>query len=202
MRFAPTAALILILAVPAGAEPLSQRFDRPVAVAGPDAALFDAAVLILVNQERRRAGLRPLGADAKLRQVSLTQAAAMAKARRMTHRLSEAKPARLSGRLDAAGVRYRRAGENIAMDKLFQLVGRPIALKREGCAFTYADDGAPVPIHSHGSLASSVVARWMASPGHRANILTASFRRTGAAAAVDPKGPACGDVYLVQAFAE
>jgi uncharacterized protein YkwD len=41
----------------------------------------------------------------------------------------------------------------------------------------------------------------MASPKHRASILSKDFKRIGTAAAIDPKGPACGDVYLAQNFA-
>lgn len=198
------AALLIALgaAAQAAAEPLPARFDAPVAPRGPDPRLFDEAVLILVNRERLRAGLKPLAIDRGLSRVSARQAGNMAAARRMAHRLSDAKEARLVGRLDAERVRYRRAGENIAMDKVYRLLGRPISARVKGCAFTYADTRAPVPVHSHGSLAQSVVARWMASPGHRANILAPQFRRTGAGAALDLGGPACGDVYLAQAFAD
>ena len=57
-------------------------------------------------------------------------------------------------------------------------------------------------MHTYASLAQEVVARWLASPKHRASLLSPSFQRLGAGMGVDPKGPACGDFYLVQNFAD
>ena len=48
----------------------------------------------------------------------------------------------------------------------------------------------------HGDMA------WLASPKHRASLLSKGFQRLGAGLGVDPKGPACGDFYLVQNFAD
>ncbi|MBP7000143.1 CAP domain-containing protein [Amaricoccus sp.] len=163
--------------------------------------MFQEAVLFYVNVERRRAGQRPLADDPKLARMAAGHAANMAAQRLMSHRLATPKGGRLVERLDVSGVAYRRAGENIAMEKAFRLIGRPISTRAAGCAFTYADTGEPVPRHSYASLADAAVARWMASKGHRANILDPNFRRMGAGAAIDPGGPACGDVYLAQNFA-
>ena len=59
-----------------------------------------------------------------------------------------------------------------------------------------------MPIHTYASLAREVVARWLASPKHRASLLSKSYQRLGAGVGVDPHGPACGDLYLVQDFAD
>ena len=59
-----------------------------------------------------------------------------------------------------------------------------------------------MPIHTYASLAEQVVARWLASPGHRASLLSRRFARIGAGVGVDPAAPACGDLYLVQTFAD
>jgi uncharacterized protein YkwD len=80
--------------------------------------------------------------------------------------------------------------------------GRPISMSSRGCNFTYADNRQQVPIHTYGSLAQQVVARWMASPKHRESLLSARFQRLGSGVGIDPSGPACGDVYLVQNFAD
>jgi uncharacterized protein YkwD len=59
-----------------------------------------------------------------------------------------------------------------------------------------------MPIHTYASLAEQVVARWLASPKHRESLLSPAYRRLGAGIGVDPAGPACGDLYLVQDFAD
>ncbi|HET9070002.1 MAG TPA: CAP domain-containing protein, partial [Amaricoccus sp.] len=83
-----------------------------------------------------------------------------------------------------------------------RLLGRPISTVHRGCSFTYGDTREPVPRHTYASLAKATVARWLASPKHRASLLSGSFQRLGAGVAADPKGPACGDFYLVQTFAD
>jgi uncharacterized protein YkwD len=181
---------------------LGAKFDRPI-VDGPiDLRLFDEAVAAYANAERKARGLPTLKRDRKLLGAAAGHAANMARLRTHSHRLPVAGEGRLVQRMDRNGVRFRTAGENIGMEKVLRLLGRPIAARAAGCAFTYADDGSPVPVHSYRTLAASAVARWMASPKHRASLLSRDFRRTGASVAIDPKGPACGDVYLVQTFAD
>ena len=46
------------------------------------------------------------------------------------------------------------------------------------------------------------MARWLASPKHRESLLSPSYQRLGAGVGVDAAGPACGDFYLVQDFAD
>ena len=81
---------------------------------------------------------------------------------------------------------FRMAAENIAMDKVYRLLGRPISVEHDGCRFTYDDTKEPVPIHTYASLAREVVARWLASPKHRASLLSPSYQRLGAGVGVDP----------------
>ena len=51
-------------------------------------------------------------------------------------------------------------------------------------------------------LAQVTVAAWMASPGHRRNILNGSYRQVGTGMAIDPGGRACGNIYLTQNFTD
>ena len=88
------------------------------------------------------------------------------------------------------------------MDKVYRLLGRPISMEPRGCSFTYGDTKQPVPIHTYASLAEQVVARWLASPKHRVSLLSPTYRRLGAGVGRRPGGPACGDLYLVQDFAD
>ena len=186
----------------AGRGDLGARLAQPIASGALDLKLFDEAVTRLANAERRARGIGPLARDRRLFAAAAEHAANMARLATHSHRLPIAGEGRLVQRMDRNGVRYRTAGENIGMEKVLRLLGRPIAMGAQGCAFTYADDGALVPAHSYDTLARSAVARWMASPKHRASLLSAGFRRTGVGVAIDPGGPACGDVYLVQTFAD
>jgi uncharacterized protein YkwD len=165
-------------------------------------AQFDSAVLREVNLARAAHGRRALRADPRLTQAAAEHAGNMAALETHSHRLPVRGQRRLAERLQRQGVSYRVAGENIGMEKVFRLAGRPIALRSEGCRFTYADTREAVPPHTVESLAEAAVARWMASPKHRASLLRRDFRRTGSGFGIDPDGLACGDVYLAQTFAD
>lgn len=207
MRKTWIGALVALALLPAqtgsaGEPRLPERFHRAI-VDGPlDLALFDAAVTAYANAERRAHGRAALRSDPKLVRAAAGHAHNMAQLRTHAHRLPVAGEGRLVQRMDRNGVRFRTAAENIGMEKVLRLLGRPIATRSEGCRFTYADTGEPVPVHTYASLARSAVARWMASPGHRASLLSPAFRRIGSGVALDPRGSACGDVYLVQNFAD
>jgi uncharacterized protein YkwD len=147
-------------------------------------------------------GRAPLRRDARLHRAAQDHARNMADLRTHSHRLPVEGQGRLVNRMDRQGVRYRIAGENIAMEKLYRLVGRPISIASEGCRFTYADTREPVPVHTYATLAQSAVQRWMASPKHRDSMLRSDFSRMGTGLGIDAAGQACGDVYLVQNFAD
>mgnify|MGYP000134275498 FL=1 len=186
----------------AAAEKVPSRLNQPISPDGIDQKLFDEAVLIYSNAARRGRGLAPLSRDAKLARVASDQARNMAKLRMHSHALPIKGQSGFKERLDRQSLSYRNAGENIAMNKVYRLVGRPISTKMGGCSFTYGDTNQPVPIHTYATLAQDVVAKWLSSPKHRASLLSPGFRRLGSGVGVDPKGVACGDVYLVQDFAD
>jgi uncharacterized protein YkwD len=204
---AAAAFLAACAAPPSGPSPiddpsLPSRFHKPISPGALDTGLFDAAVLAYANGERARAGLAPLRADPRLHRAAQDHALNMAALRTHSHRLPVAGEARLVNRMDRQGVRYRLAGENIGMEKLYRLVGRPISISANGCNFTYADTKEAVPLHTYATLAESAVQRWMASPKHRASILRRDFARMGSGLGIDQGGVGCGDVYLVQNFAD
>jgi uncharacterized protein YkwD len=200
------AALLAFLsadACTAGAdERLPSRLLAPIAVDGPDQRLFNEALLLFSNAARRQYGRPPLRPDPRLSRVAVDHAGNMARLRTHSHELPVRGQGPLAQRLHRQSLDFRLAAENIAMDKVYRLLGRPIAVGGQGCAFTYGDTRQPVPIHSYASLAQQVVARWLASPRHRASLLSRDYQRFGAGVGVDPRGSACGDLYLVQDFAD
>ena len=188
------------LAAPAEAQP-PREFSRAITSEGLDQRLFDAAVLYYSNMVRRQHRRAPLTADPALAQAAAAHAQNMARLRTHAHVLPVRGQAHLQERMRRQSVSYRTAAENIAMDKVYRLLGRPISMSSRGCSFTYADNNQQVPVHTYGSLAEQVVNRWLASPKHRESLLSPRFQRLGAGVGIDPAGPACGDLYLVQNFA-
>lgn len=161
--------------------------------------LLDAAILIEVNYERCRHGLRALKAEPRLRTTAEGHSRWMARARTVSHKSNVAGRSSLKQRMKRSGVSFREGGENISMLHYYQIDGRTF-LTRGTCQFT-TTSGAPLPAHSYNSLARSAVAYWMASSGHRRNILNRNVRMMGAAASVDQDAQHCGTVYLTQNFA-
>jgi uncharacterized protein YkwD len=193
---------MLAAAAQAAADQVPPHLNRPISVDRPDQALFSEAVLVYSNAVRRAHGRAPLRADPGLSRAAAGHALNMARLRTHSHELPVRGQARLAQRMHRQSLDFRMAAENIAKDKVYRLLGRPISMKSEGCRFTYDDTKQPVPIHTYASLAEQVVARWLASPMHRASLLSPAYRRLGAGFGVDPQGAACGDLYLVQDFAD
>jgi uncharacterized YkwD family protein/spore coat assembly protein SafA len=105
---------------------------------------YEQEVIRLVNVERAKAGLKALTEDWELSRVARYKSQDMHDLRYFSHTSpTYGSPFEM---MKAFGIRYRTAGENIAM-------------------------GYRTP--------AAVVDAWMNSPGHRANILNASYTRIG-----------------------
>lgn len=188
--------------LPATCGAVQGPFDVPVALDAPDQGVFGQAVLHYSNAARRAYGRAPLRLDVGLTRAAGDHARNMARLRTHSHVLPVKGQKDLGQRMHRQSLTFRLAAENIARDKVFRLLGRPISVAHEGCSFTYGDTGSPVPRHTYDSLAEQVVNRWLASPKHRASLLSRNFTRLGTGIAADAGGPACGDFYLVQDFAD
>jgi uncharacterized protein YkwD len=166
-----------------------------------DQVKLSAAIRYYSNVARARAGLPALQADPMLDRVARGHAQNMARLKTHSHTLPVRGQQDLKQRLKRLGVPFTRAAENIARDKVYQMLRRPIASNFRGCSFRYSDTGGRVPIHTYASLARTTVDRWMRSPGHRQNILSRNFTRVGNGVGYDASATACGDFYLAQNFA-
>lgn len=133
-----------------------------------------AATLCLINEHRAAAGRRPLHVQATLQRLSRSYARQMVRQDFFSH--TSPGGATFVQRLRAGGYPKRgrswRAGENLAWATGAQTTPR------------------------------RVVARWMASPEHRRNILDARFRDTGLAVVAGAPGHASGrpQATFVQQF--
>jgi len=187
------AALACSAAMPAGAARVLET--------RPDAALFDAAVLAEVNRVRCAQGLLALAAAPGLRGAASEHATWMAGARSLSHTSRLPGKARMADRLRASGVPFRAGAENIALQNRYRF-GTGMFRARNAAACQFVDaTGRPIPAHSYESLARDAVAAWMASPGHRRNILDGRMRLAGTGLAFDARAPHCGQFYIAQMFA-
>lgn len=200
--FALAACMILAAGIAQAAGPVPARLNQPVSLERPDQGLFGEAVLLYSNEVRRQHGRKPLRNDPGLSRAAADHATNMARLKTHSHVLPVRGQKDLSQRMHRQSLQFRKAAENIAMDKVYRLLGRPISMGSRGCSFVYGDTREPVPRHTYASLAQEVVSRWLASPKHRTSLLNPGYERLGAGVGVDREAAACGDFYLVQTFAD
>ena len=123
--------------------------------------LVRAAVLCLINRERTAHGERPLRPNKRLRRAAQGHSRSMAAGDYFAH----------TGPRDQTPLARMRAAGYISSSRVGYEVGENIAWGTEQLATPRA-----------------IVAAWMASPGHRANILDPRYRETGIG--VCPRPPA------------
>jgi len=123
---------------------------------------IEQEILKLTNDERRKAGLKPLAADSKLAYAAslhannmATRSSSIGNGNAHNHFLPGTTTPSVSSRIDYAGFEFRQYAENIA--------------------YGYR-------------TAKEVVTGWMNSPPHRASILNASLTHLGVGVAANAKG--------------
>lgn len=166
---------------------------------GINQALLDRLITEQVNLERCKRGLTTLKMNAGLRKQAAVHARWMASSRKLSHKATSGSSRRLKDRLRASGLRFRTGAENLGMVAHYNIDGRRFLI-RAPCQFT-TTSRQPIGHHSYHSLARLIVREWMASPGHRKNVLARKMRYVGTAAAIQPRTKHCGAVFLTQIFA-
>ncbi|MEO1775999.1 MAG: CAP domain-containing protein [Pseudomonadota bacterium] len=167
-----------------------------------DADLIAEAVLAEVNGERCAAGLSLLATEPTLNRAAAVHTADMVSEGFFAHRSPIAGRETPSDRITAAGGQFRRTAENLGQGWYMDYeAGRPFfADDAAACRFSYTD-GTPINRHSYASLAEALVAAWMASPGHRENILRRGVSFHGLSVAPTGETTLCGKLYATQLFA-
>lgn len=128
---------------------------------------LEVRILALVSRERETAGMRPLSFSPELAKAAREHSAAMAKAGFFEHR-GEGELA-LFDRVTASGMDTDHVGENIF------------------------ETNAGVS----GAVADECVRMWMQSEGHRLNLLSPEFDKTGIAVGISSSG----ENYITEDFA-
>lgn len=198
------AAFALFLAAGAAqacSRPAVPGADAGLGARGLNVVLADKAILAELNYHRCKAGLSPLQASQNLRHVAETHAKWMARATKVSHQSNVAGQSSLRARLSSSGLKIKAGSENIAMVHRFRIDGTRFKIRdASSCAFANGS-GQPIGAHSYASLARHAVNLWMASSGHRKNILDRKVKLVGSAVALNPGAPYCGQVFLSQNFA-
>jgi uncharacterized protein YkwD len=177
---------------------------KPIPTRNINQSVLSKAITKQTNYYRCKRGLPALRHDNSLRKAAGIHARNMARLQRMSHVLPVNGSQTMKQRFSAANVRVKKVrAENIAVEYRLAFGTGVFLIHDAGrCQFTYRASGKPIPQHSYGSLARSVVQRWYDSKGHRANILNRHATRVGSAAWFSTEGSApCGSYYISQDFA-
>jgi len=155
-----------------------------------DAARLEKKIHALINLERGKAGLTGLAWDERLRRIARNYSQEMASGGFFSHYGPDGRD--FSDRYQSAGYDCATpsgpeticvGGENLAQDNLYSAI-----VQRKGRTI--------YRWHTEAQLAAEVVRRWMASEGHRRNILTSYYRRQGVGVAIARDGK----VFITENF--
>ena len=170
-----------------------------VPAGGIDLGLLDAAFRAEVNRHRCGRGLPALEPARPVIGKAAAHSRWMAESGQLSHRSTVRGRRTLADRLKASGLRFRKGAENIGAVQRYRVDDGPFRVEDAGaCRFSRA--GRELPVHTYASLARHAVALWMASPGHRRNILDPEVTRIANAVAFQAGAPHCGRFWMTQAF--
>ena len=180
------------------------RAQAPIVFERVDLDLLGAAIFHETNRRRASHKLRPLAFDPATERAANLQAQIMAKTGEISHENPEdPKHATLEKRLDAVGLKPRFAAENLAYTFAVQYrSGDRLYVRDENGhkIFSYRPDGPPLRPHTYAGFAKAVVDQWMASPGHRRNLLHQEPKFLGVGCRATTDGSGLPMVYCCQVF--
>jgi len=146
-----------------------------------DLPSLEKAIHAQVNCERAKAGLGALAWDSPIAEVARKHSRDMAARHFFSHQ-------------DPAGreATERAKEDGLILGRDFQMIGENIlSISRiRSVRTTIDDEGEHVEVHRRTpeDIAKETVEGWMASTGHRENLLRREFNREGIGVAVDSKG--------------
>ena len=165
---------------------LSSGASQPIDLANPDTALLSAVIEQLSDVARSEAGRANLEPSAALRKAADKYARKMVRENFLAHHDPNTSSLKTpSQRAAAAGVKNPHIAENLADVPGFQVEsGEPFYVLDPGPPIISREpDGEPIPAHTYGSFAQTVVQGWLNSPGHRKNLLDDEALQIGVGAA-------------------
>jgi len=142
-----------------------------------DESLLAAAIAAETNARRSERGLPPLRLHPLLVEMARRHADRMVERGFYSHGDPDPALAEPDDRARVVGIDNPHIGENIHDHSVLVADGAVYPLGRGRFAAT--PDGPPLPAYTYRELARAIVDEWMASRGHRANILRRDARQLG-----------------------
>lgn len=186
-------------AEPAGMDAL----DAPIPLESPDARLLSEAIVEASNEARAHHGLPTLPADFRLHRAAAGHAHRMARLGFFAHRDPHAPDRRTpTDRARSAGIANPAIAENIATALVLDLpTDQPLyVIDADRGLFSLKAGGPPLSRRTYRQFGRHVVRRWLASPGHRRNLLAKEAVQIGAAAAPFDQAGGIPTLSAVQVF--
>jgi uncharacterized protein YkwD len=151
---------------------------------GIDYPLLHAAIFYETNRRRALEGLPAFAHSPALEKAAKGHSDDMVRYGFFSHASTVKGKETVSKRLALAGIVNAASAENIAESfGIEYTAGKPVySPDQNGGYFSYSFRGPRIENHTYLGFAKAVVAQWMNSPGHRANILNKAYRFLGTGA--------------------
>lgn len=197
LRFLVPVWLMLVFVARSSAAELLDEIN----VSQLDQHLLARAIFEETNRVRVEAGLKHFLSESKLGDAADTQAKMGSLFRPPSHTNPFPLISTPTDRVKFAGLEPGHVAENIALLSIYEVPsGMTLYYTKDDSILRDSRDGRPVRPHTYRSFARAVVAAWMASPGHRANILDRRLRYLGCAVRASRSQDGIDMVFAVQAF--
>ncbi|MBA4135896.1 MAG: hypothetical protein C0518_01115 [Opitutus sp.] len=159
-------------------------------------AIFDET-----NRVRVQLGLKPFGAEPKLDDAADTQARLGSVFRPPSHTNPFPMIATPLDRVKLTGLQPKLVSENIATLSIYDVPPGVGFYRLKGeASLRDSKTGEPLRHHTYESFAAAVVAAWMNSPGHRANIVSQKLRYLGCSVQPAQSRDEVAMIFAVQVF--
>lgn len=180
------------------------ELSQPLEFGSYNRALLAAAIFHETNRVRHQLGLRRFRHRTKLDEAADIQAGIGAMLTGADHHNPFPALAETRDRVRAVGLEYERVAENIALTMTLDMegLGENVRVKGTGAEREFLDPrtGRPIAPLTYAGFAAAVVQQWMASPGHRANIVDPALRDFGCSAHWRKDYSGFDTIYSVQVF--
>lgn len=167
-------------------ESFDSVLDHPIRVSTYNPGWMESAVLIATNQARAAHRLQPVTLHAALQRSAEQTSREQARNGTLSHISRDPERQFLEDRLKQEGIPLVNVtlAENLGVDYILKIANRPFYMDSTGRSPYPVDAGTrkPVPPYTYRQFARTMVSHWMASPGHRKNLLNPRFKWMGVGA--------------------
>lgn len=149
-----------------------------------DYPLLHAAIFYETNRQRALHGKKVFAHSPALEKAAKGHSDDMVKRNFFNHTSPVKGKETMTKRLALVGISEGYRGENIAYSFGIEYkAGKGVfSPEQNGGYFSYTYKGDPIKNHTYIGFAKEILAQWMSSPGHRANILNSTFTYLGTGA--------------------